>query len=356
MKLIADLTQPFLMNQIHHFIRILLQIIHLIRIQQIDNQLIPAIKNTAHGLEGSKPIMIHFISSILHKNMVIHTHAAVCQLRIQAFSFKGFRDINPHHLKDSRSQVDMGNRILIHPASKSFDQKRDPRILFIRRRAFSGQGMGKQHVSVIRRINNHCIRRIFFRRFQYPSDFIIHISITAKKLLMGSSELRILCQMAEWPGPQSLEFRLVFQGIIKISGTGQLIIRIHIHIFLRAQIWPVRLVKRCHTEEILIVIIFQEIYRPVSHSMAEGKFLFNIILFNTVRPPGYHSFLRSKLFQVVSHIIPVICIPALRTSAQAEIIASVQMPFADIGRMYPMIGQTLSDTLHIPGNTHGIGP
>ena len=44
----------------------------------------------------------------------------------------------------------------------------------------------------------------------------------------------------------------------------------------------------------------------------------------------YHSFLRSKLLQVVSHVIPVICIPALRTSAQAEIIASVQMPFADI--------------------------
>lgn len=90
--------------------------------------------------------------------------------------------------------------------------------------------------------------------------------------------------------------------------------------------------------------------------MGIGEFFLNIILFHAFRLAGQIPFLFRQLLKIAAHVIPVIRIPAVRAAAQAEIIAAVQVPFADVGGVYALIRQPAPNILYIIGQPHAVGP
>ena len=57
---------------------------------------------------------------------------------------------------------------------EAFDNQRDMCDFFVHGGTFGGQGMGVEHIAVIRGVDNYRIRRIFFRRVQYLSYFVVN--------------------------------------------------------------------------------------------------------------------------------------------------------------------------------------
>ena len=109
------------------------------------------------------------------------------------------------------------------------------------------------------------------------------------------------------------------------------------------QRWSMRLVQGNGQEKILVTILLQETDSPVTAAVRVGEALCHIRFKGSCPFSGFHPFLVSQLFQIAPHIIPVLLIPAFRTFSIAEIIATIQMPFANVAAMDLLVCQTLSD-------------
>ena len=120
------------------------------------------------------------------------------------------------------------------------------------------------------------------------------------------------------------------------------------------QRWSMRLVQGNGQEKILVTILLQETDSPVTAAVRVGKALCHIRFKGSCPFSGFHPFLVSQLFQIAPHIIPVLLIPAFRTFSIAEIIATIQMPFANVAAMDLLVCQTLADGLDTLAKRHTI--
>ena len=68
------------------------------------------------------------------------------------------------------------------------------------------------------------------------------------------------------------------------------------------------------------------------------------------------AFFRRQFFQVTAHVEPEGGVPAIRAAPQAEVIAAVEMPFADIGGVKAVVSQPLSDGFDVVAEGHHVGP
>ena len=80
--------------------------------------------------------------------------------------------------------------------------------------------------------------------------------------------------------------------------------------------------------------------------MAEGKVRRNIFSAGCTVPGG-QTFFVCQFFQVAAHVIPIFRIPSFRAGAQAEVVASVQMPFPNVCCADAVVCETLSDGFYV---------
>ncbi len=118
----------------------------------------------------------------------------------------------------------------------------------------------------------------------------------------------------------------------------------------------VRLVVGDDQQEIFALVGFEEADRPIGAAVAEGEFGGEVRIAVQRGRARAQPFLRGQLLQIVAHVVPVGRVPAVRAAAQPEVVAAVQVPFADIGGVDAPVMQPLADRLDVVAHRVGIGP
>jgi len=90
--------------------------------------------------------------------------------------------------------------------------------------------------------------------------------------------------------------------------------------------------------------------------MAKGKFSGHSRLVRGFVNAGLHPFSRRKLFDVVTHVVPIDRVPAVGTFSKPEIVAAIKVPFTNVRGMKPMVFQTAANSLHIVAQSLVVGP
>ncbi len=103
-----------------------------------------------------------------------------------------------------------------------------------------------------------------------------------------------------------------------------------------------------------IMVFLQEIDRLVGTAVSEGELRLDVMGLHAVGLAGKIALLGREFVQVIAHVVPVIGIPAVRASAKPEVVASVQMPFSDVGAVDAVVAQPASDILDIVGQSHAV--
>ena len=302
--------------------------------------------------------MVHLIAAKFHEHIIIGPLSGE-QLLVDAAALKGLCLWDAEYIKDGRCQVDMGYGMGVSQSlSKAFYDQGDMGNLLVHGRAFLGQGMGVEHVPVVRGIDHNRVLCICVNGIQHPSDLMVHKGIAAQvvfeihgKAGAGGGHIVIPC-------PQPVMLRLVFQGVKKIG----LAVEFVVFIWLPEPPWAeegaVGFIVGYHQEVVLVpvAVVFQEINGPVGTAVPIGEFLPDVVFFHALCLAGQVTLLRGQFIQVIAHIIPVIRIPAVSAAAKAKVVAAVQMPFTDIGCVDSVVREAASYVLHIVGEAHAVGP
>jgi len=119
----------------------------------------------------------------------------------------------------------------------------------------------------------------------------------------------------------------------------------------------VRLVKGDDEKIIVVAVLFHKVERTGHHAPAVCKFGVNAFVVHGLRKTGFYTVVVAAQFRkIAAHVVPVVGIPAVGAYAVAEVVASVKMPFADVGGVEAAVVQALTDGVNIVAERHAVCP
>ena len=115
------------------------------------------------------------------------------------------------------------------------------------------------------------------------------------------------------------------------------------------------LVEAHHQEVVLVGVAADEVHRPGGAPVGKGELLRDVLLFHGAGLAGLIALLVGELLQIVAHVVPHVGVPAFGGGSQAEVIAAVQVPLADVAGVNALVGQALADGAHVQPRGHAVG-
>ena len=116
-----------------------------------------------------------------------------------------------------------------------------------------------------------------------------------------------------------------------------------------------RFIQRDGQEEIAVAVLLQKADRPIAAAVRKSILLFRVI------PAAVHILTAfpacaviRQFVKEVAHIVPIPFVKPVGTFAVAEIVAAVQMPFADVAARNPALGEQLPNMRNTAAQRHTV--
>ena len=325
----------------------------------MQRQLEAILHRGAHGLEAAEAVVILLVAVELHKRRSAGGRKRAAHLLHQAFALEASGYALAEVVHDRRGQVDVRYGMRVHHALARLgagEDERYPRYLVVNGGALGVQAVRVHGVAVIRGEHTHGVGRRAARLVQHTADLGIDKRVAAHQQRAVGRHL-VTVQLQPMSGPQPLVFRLALQRVVQRGAATGVVVAVHGVIGRRAQAGIVRLVIRHHQQEVLILVLFNIVQRPLRYAVGKCELRLDLIGRQAGRGLArYVALLAGQLVQIVAHIVPVIGIPAVRAHALAEVIAAVQVPLAYVGARYALAAQPLAQRAHVCAQRHAVAP
>ena len=355
MQCIADRGVLRAVDQVGHFKRIGLQVVKLVCGHQIDHQLIPSVKNTADRLKAHKAVVIHLIARVLDM------HIAPRRLQIdglQSLARKRFRLLHPKILQNRGHHINVRHGRLADALLKisAGNQQRDVGNFVIHHAALAQKPVRKKHVAVVGRVNDHGLYAERIDLIKHAAKLVITKGIAGKHgaLNMPKPEKR---HVSVFFTPDLLVHGLIFQtcAYIRIAFQTEAVASKRTEEAPRTNAWVVRFIQRDGQEEIAVAVLLQKADRPIAAAVRKSILLFRVI------PAAVHILTAlparaviRQFVKEVAHIVPIPFVKPVGTFAVTEIVAAVQMPFADVAARDPALGEQLPNVRNTAAQRHAV--
>ena len=117
----------------------------------------------------------------------------------------------------------------------------------------------------------------------------------------------------------------------------------------------VRLVEGEDEEELVLIVFGEELDGLVRAAVGVGEVLGHALGVGLGLPCA-GAVLGGELLKIAAHVIPVVGVPAIGAAAHAEVVAAVELPFADMRAGEAVVGHALADGLDVLAQGQGGAP